>query len=129
VLSGLIDFVLAFVVLVGMMGLLGAPLSARALWIVPLLLLAFVASLAWGSGSPPSTCSIATFATRPLPHAGLAVRHSHRLSEQLLGEPWRTVYGLNPMVGVVEGYRGRCSVRVGSRQYGPLSPVAPPSSC
>ena len=23
----------------------------------------------------------------------------------LLGEPWRTVYGLNPMVGVVEGFR------------------------
>jgi lipopolysaccharide transport system permease protein len=23
----------------------------------------------------------------------------------LLSEPWRTVYGLNPMVGVVEGFR------------------------
>ena len=23
----------------------------------------------------------------------------------LLGEPWRTLYGLNPMVGVVEGFR------------------------
>jgi lipopolysaccharide transport system permease protein len=23
----------------------------------------------------------------------------------LLGEPWRTIYGLNPMVGVVEGFR------------------------
>jgi lipopolysaccharide transport system permease protein len=23
----------------------------------------------------------------------------------LLAEPWRTVYGLNPMVGVVEGFR------------------------
>ena len=23
----------------------------------------------------------------------------------LLAEPWRTLYGLNPMVGVVEGYR------------------------
>ena len=23
----------------------------------------------------------------------------------LLPEPWRTVYGLNPMVGVVEGFR------------------------
>jgi lipopolysaccharide transport system permease protein len=23
----------------------------------------------------------------------------------LLHEPWRTVYGLNPMVGVVEGFR------------------------
>jgi lipopolysaccharide transport system permease protein len=23
----------------------------------------------------------------------------------LLGEPWRTIYGLNPMAGVVEGFR------------------------
>ena len=23
----------------------------------------------------------------------------------LLAEPWRTLYGLNPMVGVVEGFR------------------------
>jgi lipopolysaccharide transport system permease protein len=23
----------------------------------------------------------------------------------LLSEPWRTVYGINPMVGVVEGFR------------------------
>jgi lipopolysaccharide transport system permease protein len=23
----------------------------------------------------------------------------------LLSEPWRTIYGLNPMVGVVEGFR------------------------
>jgi lipopolysaccharide transport system permease protein len=26
-------------------------------------------------------------------------------SSKLLDEPWRTVYGLNPMVGVVEGFR------------------------
>jgi lipopolysaccharide transport system permease protein len=23
----------------------------------------------------------------------------------LLSEPWRTIYGINPMVGVVEGFR------------------------
>ncbi len=26
-------------------------------------------------------------------------------SSSLLSEPWRTLYGLNPMVGVVEGFR------------------------
>ena len=26
-------------------------------------------------------------------------------SSSLLDEPWRTLYGLNPMVGVVEGFR------------------------
>ena len=48
VLSGAIDFVIAFAVLVGMMAYYGVPMSARALWIVPLLLLAFVAALGVG---------------------------------------------------------------------------------
>jgi lipopolysaccharide transport system permease protein len=26
-------------------------------------------------------------------------------SSSLLGEPWRTLYGINPMVGVVDGFR------------------------
>src|SRR2546428_12267778 len=26
-------------------------------------------------------------------------------SSHLLSQPWRTIYGLNPMVGVVEGFR------------------------
>ena len=28
----------------------------------------------------------------------------------LLHEPWRTIYGLNPMVGVVDGFRWRFSI-------------------
>jgi len=106
VLSGLIDFVIAFVVLIGMMVYYGAPLSARALWIVPLLLLAFVASLGVGLWlaalnvqyrdvryAVPFLTQVWLFAT-PIAYPS-----------SLLGEPWRTVYGLNPMVGVVEGYR------------------------
>ncbi len=106
VLSGVIDFVIAFVVLLGMMAYYGAPLSARALWIVPLLLLAFVASLGVGLWlaalnvqyrdvryAVPFLTQLWLFAT-PIAYPS-----------SLLSEPWRTVYGLNPMVGVVEGYR------------------------
>ena len=35
----------------------------------------------------------------------------------LLGEPWRTLYGLNPMVGVVEGFRWAL---LGTSPPGPL---------
>jgi lipopolysaccharide transport system permease protein len=106
VLSGVIDFMIAFVVLVGMMVYYGVPLSTRALWIVPLLLLAFVASLGVGLWlaalnvqyrdvryAVPFLTQVWLFAT-PIAYPS-----------SLLGEPWRTVYGLNPMVGVVEGYR------------------------
>ena len=106
VLSGAIDFVLAFVVLLGLMAVYGVAPTAHALLIVPLLLLAFVASLGVGLWlaalnvqyrdvryAVPFLTQIWLFAT-PIAYPS-----------SLLGEPWRTLYGLNPMVGVVEGYR------------------------
>ena len=38
-------------------------------------------------------------------HAVLAVRDAGRLPEQLVPERWRPLYALNPMVGVVDGFR------------------------
>jgi lipopolysaccharide transport system permease protein len=106
VLSGAIDFAIAFAVLVGMMAYYSVPLSARALWILPLLLLAFVASLGVGLWlaalnvqyrdvryAVPFLTQLWLFAT-PIAYPS-----------SLLGEPWRTLYGINPMVGVVEGFR------------------------
>ena len=34
----------------------------------------------------------------------LDVRHVHCVPSNLLSEPWRSVYAINPMVGVVEGF-------------------------
>jgi lipopolysaccharide transport system permease protein len=106
VLSGAIDFVLAFVVLLGLMAAYGVAPTAHALLIVPLLLLAFVASLGVGLWlaalnvqyrdvryAVPFLTQLWLFAT-PIAYPS-----------SLLAEPWRTLYGLNPMVGVVEGYR------------------------
>jgi len=106
VLSGLIDFVLAFGMLIGMMFFYGITPSAKILAIVPLILLAMVTSLGvalWMSALNvefrdiryviPFLTQFWLFAT-PIAYPS-----------SLLSEPWRTLYAINPMVGVVEGFR------------------------
>lgn len=106
VLSGLVDFLIAFGVLVGMMLFYGITPTPKILAIVPFVLLATVTSLAvafWLSAVNveyrdvryviPFLTQLWMFAT-PIAYPS-----------SLLSEPWRTVYALNPMVGVVEGFR------------------------
>lgn len=106
VLSGVIDCAIAFAILVGMMFWYGMVLTARALWVVPLFLLAFVAALGvglWLSAlnvkyrdvrhAVPFIAQLWLFAT-PIAYPST-----------LLDAKWRTVYALNPMAGVVEGFR------------------------
>ena len=106
VLSGIVDFAIAFVVLIGMMLYFGIAPTAQILWLPPLLLLACITSLGvglWLSAlnvqfrdvryTIPFLTQFWMFAT-PIAYPS-----------SLLEEPWRTVYGLNPMVGVIEGFR------------------------
>jgi homopolymeric O-antigen transport system permease protein len=106
VLSGLVDFGIAFTVLVGMMLYYGVIPSARMIWLPAFLLLALITALAVGLWlsvlnveyrdvryTVPFLSQFWMFAT-PIVYPS-----------SLLHEPWRTVYGLNPMVGVVEGFR------------------------
>ena len=106
VLSGVVDFALAFVVLLGMMVFYGIYPTANILWLPPLLLLALVTSLGvslWLSAlnvqfrdiryTVPFMTQFWLFAT-PIAYPS-----------SLLPEPWRTLYGINPMAGVVEGFR------------------------
>ncbi len=106
VISGIVDFLLAFVVLLGMMFFYRMTPTWNVLWLPAFLLLALVTSLGvglWLSAMNvqfrdvryvlPFITQLWLFAT-PVAY-----------SSSLLGEPWRTVYGLNPMVGVVEGFR------------------------
>lgn len=106
VLSGLVDFALAFLILLGIMLGYGIVPSARALWVLPLLVLAFVTAL--GVGLWLSALNVQFRDVRyVLPFLAqiwlLATPIAYPSS--LLSEPWRTVYGLNPMAGVVEGFR------------------------
>ena len=106
ILSGLVDFILAFVVLLGMMLAYGVIPTFHILWFPLFLLLALTTSLGvglWLSAmnvqfrdvryTVPFLTQFWLFAT-PIAYPS-----------SLLSEPWRTLYGINPMVGVVEGFR------------------------
>jgi lipopolysaccharide transport system permease protein len=106
VLAGLLDFMIAFLVLLGMMLFYGI-LPTMAIWTLPLLLLLSV-STALGAGIwlaalnveyrdvryvSPFLVQLWLFCT-PIAYPS-----------SLVPEGWRTVYALNPMTGVVEGFR------------------------
>ncbi|MGH8056988.1 MAG: ABC transporter permease [Candidatus Entotheonellia bacterium] len=104
--SGLIDFALAFVVLLGMMLFYGMVPTARLLWLPLLLLLAVITAL--GVGLWLSALNVQF---RDVRHAVPFLMQFWFFAtpiaypSSLLPEPWRTLYGINPMVGVVEGFR------------------------
>lgn len=106
VLSGTVDFVLAFIVLLGMMLVYGIMPTVNVLWLPLLLLLALTTSL--GVGLWLSAMNVqfrdvrytVPFVTQFWLFATPIVYPS-----SLLPEPWRTLYGINPMAGVVEGFR------------------------
>jgi lipopolysaccharide transport system permease protein len=106
VLSTSLDFVLAFVVLLGFMLYNGTWPTLRALWVLPLAVLAFAAALGVG-----------------LWFAALSVRYRDvryvvpfliqfwlfatpvAYPSSLLAPRWQMLYAMNPMAGVVEGFR------------------------
>jgi len=106
VLGGIVDFVLAFSVLLGMMLIYGIVPTINVLWLPLFLLLALATSL--GAGLWLSAMNvqfrdvgyIIPFITQFWMFATPIAYPS-----SLLSEPWRTLYGINPMVGVVEGFR------------------------
>jgi lipopolysaccharide transport system permease protein len=106
VLAGVIDFVLAFVVLLGMMLYYSLVPTINILWLPLFLLLALVTSLGvslWLSAMNVQFRDV-RYTVPFLVQAWLFVTPIAYPSS-LLSEPWRTLYGLNPMAGVVEGFR------------------------
>jgi lipopolysaccharide transport system permease protein len=106
VLSGAVDFAIAFLMLLAMMLYYGITPDSTMLWLPLFFLLALVTSLGtslWLSALSveyrdvqhvmPFVLQFWLFAT-PIAY-----------SSTMLSQPWRTLYGLNPMVGVVEGFR------------------------
>lgn len=106
VLAGVVDFALAFIVLLGMMLYYGLAPTINALWLPLFLLLALIASLGvslWLSAMNVQFRDV-RYVLPFLTQAWLFVTPIAYPSS-LLPEPWRTLYGLNPMAGVVEGFR------------------------
>jgi lipopolysaccharide transport system permease protein len=106
VLGGIVDFLLAFSLLIVMIYWNGARVHLTILWVPLFLLLAFISSLGagiWLSAlnveyrdirhTVPFLVQMWMFAT-PIAYPS-----------SLLKEPWHTLYAINPMVGVVEGFR------------------------
>lgn len=106
VLSGVVDFILAFVVLLGMMVFYGIAPTASVVWLPLLLLLALVTSLGVGLWLSAMNVNFRDVRyTVPFLTQFWLLATPIAYSSSLLTEPWRTLYGLNPMVGVVEGFR------------------------
>jgi lipopolysaccharide transport system permease protein len=114
VLAGFVDFALAFIVLIGMIfGMAAIPrfnfephLSVKVLWLPVFLLLALVTTLGvslWLSAMNAQFRDV-RYVVPFLVQAWLFATPIAYPSS-LLQQPWRTVYGINPMAGVVEGFR------------------------
>ncbi len=106
VLAGVVDFVLAFVVLLGMMIYYGRSPTINVIWLPFFLLLALITSL--GVGFWLSAMNVQFRDVRyTVPFLTQAWLFATPIAypSSLLNEPWRTIYGVNPMVGVVEGFR------------------------
>jgi lipopolysaccharide transport system permease protein len=104
--SGVLDFVIAFIVLLGMLVWYGIAPGWHVLWLPALVVLALVTAL--GAGLWFSALSVmyrdvqyvVPFLVQVWLYATPIVYPA-----SLVPERWRTVYAVNPMVGVVEGFR------------------------
>jgi len=104
--SGIVDFLLAFAVLICLMFFYGITPTVNIVWLPLFILLALVTSLGFGmwlSAMNVQYRDIRFIVPFIVQFWLLATPIAYPTS--LLKEPWRTIYGLNPMVGVVEGFR------------------------
>ncbi len=106
ILGGVVDFAIAFIVLLVLMLIFGIVPTIAVVFLPLFLLLALVTAL--GVGLWLSALNVeyrdiryaVPFLVQVLLFASPVV-----YSSTLLEEPWRTLYGINPMVGVIEGFR------------------------
>ena len=104
--SGLLDFAIAFVVLLGLAAKYGVTPTAHMVWIPLLVLLALVTALGVGLWFAALNVLyrdiqyVVPFLVQVWLYATPIVYPS-----SLVPERWRTLYAINPMVGVVEGFR------------------------
>lgn len=106
VLAGMIDFVLAFVILLLMMAAYRIYPTANMIWLPFFLLLAIVTSLGvslWLAAMSVQFRDV-RYMVPFLTQAWLFLTPIAYPSS-MLAQPWRTLYGINPMAGVVDGFR------------------------
>jgi lipopolysaccharide transport system permease protein len=106
ILAGLVDLLLAFVVLIVMMVFYNRFPTVNIVWLPFLLLIALITAL--GVGFWLSALNVQFRDVRyivPFLTQLWMFITPIAYPSSLLAEPWRTLYGINPMAGVVEGFR------------------------
>lgn len=106
VLGGILDFVLAFTVLLLMMLYFKIYPTINILWLPLFLLLALVTSLGTGFWFAAMNAQFRDIRyIVPFLIQAWMFLTPIAYPSSLIPEPWRPLYGLNPMAGVVEGFR------------------------
>jgi lipopolysaccharide transport system permease protein len=106
VLAGVVDFAIAFVVLLGLMAWYGIHVTPAVLLLPVFLLLALTSAMAVGLWLSALNVQyrdiryVVPFLTQFWMYATPIA-----YSSELIPEQWRWLYSLNPMTGVVEGFR------------------------
>lgn len=107
VLGGLLDFAIAFIVLIGMMFYYGITPGLNALWALPLfILLSIITALGvalWLSAINVQYRDVG-YALPFLSQFWMFVTPI-AYSSKVISEQWQVAYALNPMAGVVNGFR------------------------
>ncbi len=106
--AGLVDFAFSFLVLVGLMIVYGVHVTWTVLWLPPLLLLALMTALAVGLWLSAFNVQyrdvqhIIPFLLQAWMYASPVAYSIDMIPTHF---PWRLIYGLNPMTGVIQGFR------------------------
>ena len=106
VLSNLVDFGFGFLILVGMLIYYRVPLTWNVFWLIPFILLAMITALGVGLWLAAlmvryrDIAYITTFLTSLWFYASPVI-----ISVTTIPEKWRLLYSLNPMAGVIIGFR------------------------
>ncbi len=106
--AGLVDFFFSFVILVGLMLFYGVPFTLRLLWLPVFLLLALLAALAvglWLSALNVQYRDVQHMVPFLLTAWMYASPVVYPLDAINVSQFWRMMYALNPMVGVIQGFR------------------------
>ncbi len=106
VLEGLPDFLVALVLLVGAMAIYGIAPTANIIWLPALVALALATAFAVGLWLAAVNVQYRDVRyTIPFLVQLWLFASPVAYSSSLVPEPWRALYGLNPMAGVVDGFR------------------------
>jgi lipopolysaccharide transport system permease protein len=106
VISPLVDFSIAFVILLGMMIYYGYVPTVNILWLPVFILFAIVTGLGVGLWLSALNVQYRDFQyTVPFIIQLWLFASPVVYPSSLLPEPYRMIYGLNPMAGVIEGFR------------------------